>query len=118
MKRAAPKYNNKKVVVNGITYDSKKEYQRHCDLMLMEKAGLISDLQRQVKYELIPTQRIGGKVVERPISYIADFVYRKDGGWVVEDVKGYRDPSSAGYAKFVLKRKMMLWIHGIRITEV
>ena len=118
MKKTAPKYNNKKVVINGITYDSKKEYQRHCDLMLMEKAGLISQLQRQVKYELIPTQRIDGKVVERPISYIADFVYHKDGGWVVEDVKGYRDPASAGYAKFVLKRKMMLWIHGIRITEV
>lgn len=118
MKKAAPKYNNKKVVVNGITYDSKKEYARHCDLMLMERAGLISQLQRQVKYELIPTQRIGGKVVERPISYIADFVYCKDGGWVVEDVKGYRDPASAGYAKFVIKRKMMLWIHGIRITEV
>lgn len=118
MKKAAPKYNNKKVVVNGITYDSKKEYQRHCDLMLMERAGLISNLQRQVKYELIPTQRIDGKVVERPISYIADFVYHKDGGLVCEDVKGYRDPSSAGYAKFVLKRKMMLWIHGIRITEV
>ena len=118
MKKAAPKYNNKKVVVNGITYDSKKEYARHCDLMLMERAGLISQLQRQVKYELIPTQRIDGKVVERPISYIADFVYYKDGGLVVEDVKGYRDPASAGYAKFVIKRKLMLWIHKIRITEV
>ena len=118
MKKAAPKYNNKKVVVNGITYDSKKEYARHCDLLLMERAGLISQLQRQVKYELIPTQRIDGKVVERPISYIADFVYTKDGGLVVEDVKGYRDPASAGYAKFVLKRKMMLYLYGIRINEV
>lgn len=112
------KYKNKKIVVNGIEYDSKKEYARHCDLMLMERAGLISNLQRQVKYELIPTQRINGKVVERPVSYIADFVYNKDGGFVVEDVKGYRNPASAGYAKFVLKRKLMLYVHGIRITEV
>ena len=118
MKKAAPKFNNKKITFNGITYDSKKEYLRHQELLLMEKAGLISDLQRQVKYELIPTQRIDGKVVERPISYIADYVYRKDGGIVVEDVKGYRDPSSAGYAKFVLKRKMMLFFHDIRIREV
>ena len=118
MKKAAPKYNNKKITIDGITYDSKKEYLRHQALLLLEKAELISDLQRQVKFELIPTQRIDGKVVERPISYIADFVYRKDGGLVVEDVKGYRDPASAGYAKFVIKRKLMLWIHGIRITEV
>lgn len=116
--KTKPKYNNKKITYNGITYDSKKEYLRHQELLLLEKAELISGLQRQVKYELIPTQRIDGKVVERPISYIADFVYRKDGGLVVEDVKGYRDPASAGYAKFVIKRKLMLWIHGIRITEV
>ena len=116
--KKAPKYKNTKVVVNGITYDSKKEYARHCDLMLMERAGLITNLQRQVKYELIPTQRIDGKVIERPVTYIADFVYTKDGGLCVEDVKGYRNPASAGYAKFVLKRKLMLYIYGIRITEV
>ena len=52
------------------------------------------------------------------VVYIADFVYQKDGQTVVEDVKGFRDPSSATYAKFVLKRKMMLWIHGIRIKEI
>ena len=118
MSKKAPKYKNTKVVVNGIEYDSKKEYARHCDLMLMERAGLISNLQRQVKYELIPTQRMDGKVVERPVTYIADFVYTKDGGLVVEDVKGYRNPASAGYAKFVLKRKLMLHVYGIRITEV
>ena len=116
--KKAPKYKNTKVVVNGVEYDSKKEYARHCDLMLMERAGLISNLQRQVKYELIPTQRIDGKVVERPVHYIADFVYTKDGGLVVEDVKDYRNPASAGYAKFVLKRKMMLHTYGIRITEI
>lgn len=113
-----PKYRNKKVDINGVTYDSKKEALRHRDLLLMQRAGMISGLQRQVKYELIPAQRIDGKVVERAVTYTADFVYMKDGGLVVEDVKGYRDPASAGYAKFVIKRKLMLWVHGIRITEV
>ena len=68
---------------------------------------------------LIPAQKIDGKVFERAVKYRADFVYKdKNGETVVEDVKGYRDPSSAGFAKFVLKRKLMLYVHGIRIREV
>ena len=123
------KYNNKKVEIDGIVFDSKKEAKRYQELLLLEKAGAIQNLQMQVKYVLIPTQRepdtVGarggirkGKVIEQECAYIADFVYQENGKTVVEDIKGYRSPSSAGYAKFVIKRKLMLYIHGIRIREV
>ena len=117
--RRDSKYGNRKVEVGGITFDSKREARRYLELKAMEAAGEISELRRQVSFELIPSQRIDGKVVERSCDYIADYCYRDKGGsLVVEDVKGYRNPSSAGYAKFVIKRKLMLWIHGIRIVEV
>jgi hypothetical protein len=112
------KYNAKKVIVDGIQFDSRKEANRYYELKLLERAGEITDLELQKEFELIPAQRIDGKVVERAVKYKADFVYKENGKTVVEDVKGYRDPSSAGYAKFVLKRKLMLYVHGIRIREV
>ena len=124
-----PKYNNKKVEIDGIVFDSQREAKRYHELKILEKAGIIKNLQMQVKYILIPEYRepdiVGsrggikkGKIIERECSYIADFVYQENGKIVVEDVKGYRDPSSAGYAKFVIKRKLMLHVHGIRISEV
>ena len=126
------KYNSHKVTINGVTFDSKKEYKRYCELALLEKAGQITDLQRQCEFELIPAQyetferygkngkrlNDGRKCIEKSVKYIADFVYLQNGKTVVEDVKGYRDPQSAGYAKFVLKRKMMLYFHNIKIKEV
>lgn len=126
------KLRNRKTVVDGIEFDSRKEARRYTELSLLEKAGAISDLRLQVKYVLIPAQyetyerygkrgqrlKDGERLIEREIAYIADYVYTEDGKTVVEDVKGYRDPSSAAYAKFVLKRKLMLWIHGIKIKEV
>ena len=116
---ARTKYGNHKVTVNGIRFDSQKEANRWRELVLLERAGRITDLRRQVKYELIPAQRVKGKCVERAVSYIADFTYRDERGHlVVEDVKGYRDPQNAAYAKFVLKRKLMLWIHHIRVKEI
>ena len=120
VRRSGAKCGNKKVVVDGITYASKREAKRGSELLLLEKSGAISDLQMQVKFELLPSQRIDGKVVERACSYIADFVYidTATGQKVVEDAKGYRDPSSAVYAKFVIKRKMMLYFHGIKIKEI
>lgn len=112
------KYKNRKVTVDGITFDSAKEAYRYRDLKLLERAGEISGLQLQVKYELIPTQR-GKTRTERAVNYIADFVYQTKGGaQIVEDVKGYRDPASAAYAKFVIKRKLMLQKYGIEIREV
>ena len=106
------KYHAKKVTVNGITYDSKKEANRHRELLLLERAGVITGLQRQVKYELIPSQRIDGKVVERPCSYVADFVYDEKGHRVVEDTKGVKTK------EYIIKRKLMLFLKGIKIKEI
>lgn len=117
------KYRNRKITYNGEKYDSVKEYRRHDELKLLEKAGKISGLQRQVKFELIPAQRepdtIGkrggvrpGKLLESAVCYYADYVYTKDGKTVVEDVKGLRTPV------YIIKRKLMLYIHGIRIEEI
>ena len=116
------KYSNKKIEVNGMKFDSRKEYIRWCELSLLERAGKITDLQRQVKFILIPTQyepytvnKNGtlkrGKMIERECSYIADFVYTENGNKVVEDVKGFRT------ADYKIKRKLMLNVHGIRIKE-
>lgn len=106
------KYNSIKTEVDGIKFDSKKEANRWQELKILERAGEISHLTRQVKYELIPSQKVDGKLVERPCSYIADFVYLEDGETVVEDTKGYKTPD------YIIKRKLMLQVHGIRIREV
>lgn len=105
-----------------MTFDSRKEYMRWCELCLLQKAGKVTGLQRQVKFVLIPAQyepdTIGkrggvkrGKLIEREVSYIADFTYTENGKPVVEDSKGFRT------ADYILKRKMMLYLHGIRIKE-
>ena len=119
------KYGNRKIQFDGQTFDSKKEMRHYTELLLLEKAGKIKDLQRQVKFQLIPAQRepdiIGpkgghkpGKLIEREVAYIADFVYvdTRTGERVVVDTKGVRTK------EYVIKRKMMLYFHGIRIKEV
>lgn len=106
------KYRNTKVHWNGNTYDSKKEARRHAELLLLQRAGQITDLETQVKFELLPSQRIDGKVVERSVGYVADFVYKQDGKTIVEDTKGFRTK------EYILKRKMMLFFLGIRIKEI
>lgn len=108
----ASKYHSRKITKDGITYDSVKEYRRFCELSLLERAGAIADLKRQVKFELIPSQRVDGKVVERPCNYVADFVYQEGGKMVVEDTKGFKTKD------YIIKRKLMLQVHGIRIREV
>lgn len=121
--RSRSKYHSRKVTVDGITFDSQKEYRRFRELCLLEKAGRITDLQRQVKFVLIPAQyepdTIGkrggkkrGKLIERECSYVADFVYIQDGNQVVEDTKGYKT------TEYIIKRKMMLHKYGIRISEI
>lgn len=117
------KYRNKKIIVDGEVFDSKKEYRRWKELILLLKAGEISKLQRQVKYVLIPAQREPdirgprggirpGKLIEREVSYIADFVYTdKAEQIVVEDCKGLRTK------EYIIKRKLMLHEYGIRIKE-
>ena len=93
---------------------SKKEARRSAELRAMQRAGLISNLQEQVKYTLIPSQRgSDGKVIERPVTYTADFVYQDaDGNQIVEDSKGFRTQ------QYIVRRKLMLWVHGIRVIEV
>lgn len=122
MKR--PKYNAKKTTVNGIVFDSKKEAKRYYELLKLQDLGEITDLQRQVKFLLIPKQvepdKIGarggiikGRVIEREVAYVADFTYRDvNGELIVEDTKGVRTPD------YVIKRKLMLERHGIKVREI
>jgi hypothetical protein len=121
------KYHNKKITVNGEAFDSRKEFRRWQELQLLERSGLIKNLRRQVKYVLIPAQyemypRFSGKtgkrlkdgkrLVEKECSYIADFVYSHfDGSVSVEDTKGVKTDA------YIMKRKLMLWVHGIKIIE-
>ena len=92
-------------------FDSHKEYRRACLLKSLERSGIIRNLRMQVPFELIPSQRgPDGKVIERAV---ADFVYTDSNGTtVVEDTKGFRTPD------YVIKRKLMLFLLGIRINEI
>lgn len=122
------KYNARKATVDGITFDSRKEAARYAELKLMERAGLIRDLERQVKFVLIPAQyepdridyskspkgrKVKGRLIERECAYIADFRYFsiEDGKTIVEDSKGLKTKD------YVIKRKLMLHVYGIRIKE-
>ena len=107
------KYHAQKTTVFGITFDSKKEAERYLYLRSLLKRGEIQNLQRQVKFVLIPTQRDeNGKLLEKERSYYADFVYYQNGQMIVEDVKGMKTEL------YKLKRAMMLKEHKIRIKEV
>ena len=120
------KYKAIKTTVNGIEFDSRKEARRYQDLLLLQRAGVIKKLEMQVKFVLIPTQyettiRYGKKgqrlkdkqkLLEKECSYIADFVYEENGKKVVEDTKGVKTKD------YIIKRKLMLHVHGIRIREV
>lgn len=125
----AQKYRNLTVTIGNKAFDSVKESRRWNELNLLQRAGKITDLQRQVKFVLIPTQyeryeryskktgkrlKDGIRAVEKECAYWADFVYFKDGEMVVEDVK-----STATKTKdYIIKRKLMLFVHNIRIKEV
>ncbi len=120
------KYHNKKITVAGMTFDSRKEYRRYNELVLLQKAGAISDLETQKEFELIPAQfetyerygkkgqrlKDGKRCIEKSCIYKADFVYTENGETVVEDTKGVKTKD------YIIKRKLMLYIHNIRIKEV
>lgn len=121
------KYGNKKCFSDGMPFDSKKEAARYRELKFLEKCGEISDLKMQVPYELIPPAfetyerygnsgkrlKDGKRCIERGVTYKADFVYKdRHGKTVVEDTKGVRTK------EYILKRKLMLYIYGIRIREL
>lgn len=121
------KYNNTKVEYDGIKFDSKKEMQRYIVLKDAENSGVISNLELQVKYELIPAVReeyiehlktkdkVKTRTLQLPITYTCDFQYLKDGVLIVEDVKA--SPKMLP-KEFVLKEKMMFALKGIKIKKV
>ena len=119
------KYHAKKVTICGIDFDSKKEGMRYLLLKDMERQGEISDLRLQVPFQQLPAiyedevvqlktkTKVEKRLVQRAVHYVADFVYTdKEGIQHVEDTKGLRLPD------YVLKKKMMLAILGIKITEI
>ena len=105
------KYRSNKTYYNGIRFDSGKEADRYTELLILQKAGIISDLQRQVKFPLLPAQYAGKKCIFKAINYYADFTYIQDGKLVVEDVKGFKTK------EYRMKEKMMYYFHHIRIKE-
>lgn len=117
------KYGAKKVVFDGITFDSKKEGLYYLKLKDMERCGEISNLRMQVPYELLPAiykdevvhlktkDKVIKKCVQRAVNYIADFVYTKDGKEYIIDTKGMKLPD------YILKKKMMLALLGLEIIE-
>lgn len=129
-------YNIKTKTTDGLVFDSHKEAQRWEQLLLLQKAGKIVELQRQVEFELLPAQyeeyetgelfkkgalkgqpKVKRLCVERPCVYVADFTYyTEDGEYVAEDTKGYK--GGTAYDIFVIKRKLMRLIHGIKVREV
>jgi hypothetical protein len=125
------KYKAIKCTVNGIEFDSRKEARRYQELLLLERAGAIQNLRMQEKFLLIPSQyetietgeyyKTGAKkgiaktkevCIEKAVVYVADFVYMENGKLVVEDTKGIKTKD------YIIKRKLLLWTHGIRIKEV
>lgn len=126
-----PKYRNKKVTVDGIEFDSIKEANRYAELKLLERAGKIKHLQMQVKFVVIPSQyefyerygkkgkrlKDGQRLLEKECVYIADFQYQDahTGRIVVEDVKSQATKKKESY---IIKRKLMLSVYGIRVIEV
>ena len=119
------KYGAQSTVVDGIKFPSQKEARRYAQLKMLERAGEIRDLQRQVEFELIPAQfepsktlkngrKVRGRCIERKCVYISDFAYIQSdtGEYIVEDAKGFRTDV------YRLKKKLLLYKYNIRIKEV
>lgn len=106
------KYRNTRVTVGGETFDSQREMERYHHLRILQRAGRISELERQVVFELAPAVVVQGRK-RPPLRYVADFVYREAGaaGLTVEDVKGAITP------EYRIKRHLMA-VKGIQIKEV
>lgn len=121
------KYNAKKAEYNGITFDSTKEAKRYVFLKEKEEAGEITNLHRQVTYELLPAvkeiqcirlktkEKSVIRTLQRPITYRADFVYCRNGVVVTEDVKA--SPKMIP-AEFKLKEKLFFFKYRYHITKI
>lgn len=104
------KYHNKHVIVGSERFDSMKEARRHQELKLLERAGRISKLERQVTYQLMPSVRIAGEQRARPaLRFKVDFRYVENGQTVVEDSKGYSDTA------FRIRQHLMKSVHGLDV---
>ncbi|MBX6966011.1 DUF1064 domain-containing protein [Alcaligenes faecalis] len=108
------KYGNRKVTLGGHQFDSAREATRYSQLQLLERAGQIKGLELQPRFELIPKQRRDDGKPERACEYVADFRYTdtRTGQTVIEDAKGMRTRD------YIMKRKLMLQVHGISVKEV
>lgn len=107
-------YGARRIEIDGIQFDSEAEGKRYAQLKLMERAGEISNLEVHPSFDLIPEQKVGGKK-ERPVRYVADFRYQeKSGENVVEDVKC----APTKTREYIIKRKLMMLVHGIVVKEV
>lgn len=95
------KYNAKKTEINGVQFDSKKEAKVYQDLESLQRIGKISNLRRQVRFELVPKQKD-----ERAVFYVADYVYEQDGKQIVADCKSAMTKKLPAY---IIKRKLMKW---------
>ena len=110
------KYRNKETKILGTKFDSKREAARYTELVAMWRAGDISEPICKPSFELNPAQVACSGKKERGVTYIADFSYRRrDGSRVVEDVKS---PVTAKLPAYIIKRKLMLRVHGIEVVEI
>ena len=105
--KKSSKFGAKKTIVDGITFDSKWESERYGQLKAMERGGIVTDLELQVKYDIVINDI-------KICRYIADFVYKEESPSgeikeIVEDAKGFETP------EFKLKKKLMKAVHGIDI---
>ena len=119
MMQSKNKFNAHKVTYRGMTFDSRKEFKRFLYLQFLEKKGVISQLRRQVKFQIIPplyvartvnhakTTRIKSRLIDSPAYYTCDFLYRENGRIIIEDVKS---AETARLKDYILRRKLMIRI--------
>ena len=113
--KRSPRVQSTRTQVDGITFQSAREARRYEELRLLERAGEIRDLQRQVRHELAPSVLLRGARRRSPgVDYVADFTYvdMRTGRKVIEDVKGHRTEV------YKLKRHLMKALLGLDIDEV
>jgi hypothetical protein len=108
------KYRNQPVTVDGVKFDSKKEYARWQQLKMLESAGKVSNLRRQVSFELAPAVTLHGR--KKPaLRYVADHAYEENGVMVYEDVKSEITRKDPVYR---MKIHLLMSVHGVEIREV
>ena len=113
--RSAGKIPHNYVRIGKEQFDSQAEADRYMELLVAQKAGLISELETHPHFDLIPSQKVPGKKSFRPHGYTADFSYMKDGELIVEDVKSMRTREERDY---IINRKLMYMLKGIYVNEV